>query len=64
MLCLCWNVVRARRDITYGIRARVETLGPNRAQNAPTCFVLELHVYQPWSCVGEAGTLTRKSQQR
>ena len=30
---------------TYGIRATVKTLGPNWAQNAATCFTLELHVY-------------------
>ena len=33
------------RDTTYGIRAGVETLGPNWAQNAPTGFTLELHGY-------------------
>ena len=32
-------------DVTYGIRAGVETLGPNWAQNAPTGFTLELHGY-------------------
>ena len=31
--------------VTGGIRAGVETLGPNWAQNAATCFTLELHVY-------------------
>ena len=31
--------------VTYGIRATVETLGPNWAQKSPTCFTLELHVY-------------------
>ena len=45
--------------VTYGIRATVETLRPNWAQNAPTCFILELHVYSPWSCAGEAGTLAQ-----
>ena len=31
--------------VTGGIRAGFETLGPNWAQNSPTCFILELHVY-------------------
>ena len=31
--------------VTYGIGARVETLGPNWAQNTPTHFVLDLHGY-------------------
>ena len=44
---------------TYGIRARVETLGPNWAQNAPTHFFLELLVYWPWICAGEDGTLAQ-----
>ena len=43
----------------YGIRATVETLGPNWAQNAPTCFTLELRVYWHWSCAGEDGTLAQ-----
>ena len=51
--------LRYRRYFTYGIRATVETLGPNWAQNAPTCFILELHVYSPWSCAREAGTLAQ-----
>ena len=49
---------------TNGIRATVETLGPNWTQNAPTCFTIEVHVHWPWSCVGEAGTLAQKSQKR
>ena len=36
---------QTKGDVTYGIIARVETLGPNWAQNAPTCFILELHVH-------------------
>ena len=39
------TILRYKGYATYGIRARVETLGPNWAQNAPTHFVLELHVY-------------------
>ena len=27
--------------------------------NAATCFNLGLHVYWPWSCVGEVGTLAQ-----
>ena len=34
-------------------------LGPIGLENAPTCFILELHVYWPWSCAGEAGTLAQ-----
>ena len=45
--------------ITYGIRARVETLGPNWAQNAPTHFVFELHAYSPWSWERKGGTLAQ-----
>ena len=44
---------------TYGIRAKVETLGPNWDQNAPTFSTLELHVYWPWSCAGEDGTFAQ-----
>ena len=51
--------LRYKRDITYGIKAKVETLGTDWAQNAPTCFTMELHFYWPWSCAGEAGTLAQ-----
>ena len=37
--------LRYRRYVTYGIRARVETLRPNWDPNAPTHFVLEIHVH-------------------
>ena len=37
--------LRYRGYTTYGIRAGVETLGPNWAQNDPTGFTLELHGY-------------------
>ena len=37
--------VSYRGDITYGIKAGVKTLGLDWAQNSPTCFILELHVY-------------------
>ena len=53
--------LRLYRYITYGIRARVKTLGPNWARNAPTHFVLDLHVYSPWSYAGEGGTITQNN---
>ena len=37
--------LRYKRFTTYGIRARVETLGPNWAQDAPTPFSSKLHLY-------------------
>ena len=46
---------------TNGIRARVEKLGPNWAQNAPTHFVLDLHVYSPWRYAGDGGTITQNN---
>ena len=35
---------RYKRYITYGMRARVETLGPIWAQNTPTYFISELMI--------------------
>ena len=52
LLLLTWV-----RYIWY--QSQVETLANNWAQNAPACFTLELHVYWPWSCAGEAGTLAQ-----
>ena len=40
-------------------QSQVETLGTKWTQNAPTCFTLELPIYLPWSCAGEAGILTQ-----
>ena len=39
----------------------LEHLGLIGLKNAPTCFILELHVYGPWSCVEEARTLAQKN---
>ena len=51
--------LRYKGYVTYGIRARVEPLGPNWAQNAPTCFTWKYMSTDLWSCAGECGTLAQ-----
>ena len=53
--------LRYPRYLTDGIRARVETLGPNWAQKRSYMFYFRTTCLLTWSCVGEARTLAQKS---